>query len=198
MVLLARTLTRLLSFGVLLVLAAVGLAAAIFCVEGRHSTLSLPSLVSDVHLASLRDSVGHWLARLQAHGSTATVAALSGAGAILLGVVLLVGALVPRRERLVVLQDGPDGVIAARRRALSQGALILAESPRPILAAKVRARPRRGQPGGTLRVRVWPVEESPGDEAARSAIAALAPLTEPLMLRARVRARKPRRATGRR
>ncbi|MGI8902266.1 MAG: hypothetical protein ACR2IP_01050 [Solirubrobacteraceae bacterium] len=199
MVLLARMLARLLSLAALLVLAAAGLAAAIFCIEGRHSTLSLPSLASDLHLAPLRDSVGQWLGRLEAHGPTATVAALCGAGAILLGVVVLVGALVPRRERLVVLRDGPDGVLAARRRALGQGALTLVEQPRVIVAAKVRARPRRGKPGGTLKVRVWPVQETPGgEEAARSATAALAPLTESLMLRARVRARKPRRAAGRR
>ncbi len=194
MLLAARALTRLVGIVVLIALALAGLAAAVFCIQGGHGTLSLPGLASDVHLGELRGTVGSWLDRLQAHGPIATVSALSAAGAILLGLVAVVGSVVPRRERLIVLRDGPEGVIAARRRALGQAATVLAQEPAPVLRANARARPRRGKQGGRLRVRVLSVKESGNGELAGSVTAALAPLTEPLALSARVQAKTPRRS----
>lgn len=195
--LLARALTRLIVLVVLVVLALVGLAAAAFCIQGGHGTLSLPSLASDVHLTDLRDSVGSLLDRLEGHGSVALVSALSGAGAMLLGSVMLIGALVPGRERLITLSNGHDGVIAASRRALSQAVVALAEQPRLVLGAKARVRPWRRRVGGRLRVRVDRRPETPDREAVDAVASALEPLTDALPLRARVRTKAPRRGARR-
>lgn len=197
MVLLARAVTRLLGILVLVALAVAGLAGAAFSIQAGHGTLSLPSLASDARLGDLRDSVGSLLHRLEAHGPIAAVSALSGAGAILLGLVMLTGALVARRERLIVLSSSQDGVIAARRRGLTQAAVALAEQSRGVLAARVRARPWRRRTGGRLRVRVRRPGDSADGEVVRAVTSALEPLTAPLPLRAKVRAKAVRRAHGR-
>lgn len=194
---LARALTRLIALVVLVALALAGLAAAVFCIEGADGTLSLPSLASDLHLADLRDSVGSFLGSLEGHGPVAVVAALSGAGAVLLGAVMLIGALMPGRERLVTLSDGDDGVIAARRRALGQAVTALAEQPRVVLGARARVRPSRRDAGGRLRVRADRDPETADREAVDAVAAALQPLTGALSLHPRVRTRARRRRVGR-
>ncbi len=188
--LLPRALTRLLVILLLAVLALAGLGAAVFCVQGGHGSLSLPGLASDLHLSELRATVGSSLRRLEAHGPVATASALSGLAAIAIGIVILIGSLAPRRERLIVLSHGEPGVIAARRRALAQAAAVLAEQPRPVLAAKARARPRRRRTGGRLRVRVDHGQGSSRDEVTGAVTAALAPLRDSLPLRVRVLARR--------
>lgn len=154
MIWLARLLAQLLGVLLLVAMAVAGAAAAVFCIQGGHGTLSLPGLASDLHLAQLRDTIGSFLARLQADGPVAVISGVSGAGAILLGLVLLTGSLVSPRERLIVLSDGDRGQIAARRRALAQAAADLAEQPRSVQHARVRARPWRRKTGGRLRIRV--------------------------------------------
>jgi len=191
MVLLARILTRLVGVLLFVVLAAAGLAAAVFCIQGGHGTLSLPGLASDLHLTVARANVGRFLHRLQAPGPPAVVSALCGLGAVVLGVVLLIGSLVMTRERLLVLARGENGVIAVRRRALAQAAAALAEQPRMVLDAKARARPWRRRTGGWLRVRVRGGEaQGPTDGDVIPAVrGALAPLTDSLPLRVRVSAK---------
>lgn len=195
MLFLARSLTRLVGSLLIVALALVGAAAAVFCIQGGHGTLSLAGLASDLHLAALRHTVGIYLLRLRSPGPVAFVSAFAGAGAVLLGLVLLVGALVPRRERLVVLAGGEQGQIAARRRALAQAAALLAEQPRGVLGAKARARPWRRKPGGRLRVRVRTdhAQGSSDGELIQAVTGALAPLTGPLPVHARVRAKRSRR-----
>lgn len=193
--LLGRLLTRLLGILLLALLALAGLAAAVFCIQSGHGTVSLPSLASDLHLADLRGTIATFLHRLEARGPSATVAALSGGGAILLGIVMI-ASLVPRRERLIVLSESENGVIAARRRVLAQAATALARQPRMVTGARARARPSRRKAGGRLRVRVDQSGDSPNAEVTRAVIAALQPLSESLPLRVRVRARK-RRPAGR-
>lgn len=199
MIWLARLLAQLLGVLLLLALTVAGAAAAVFCIQGGHGTLSLAGLVSDLHLAQLRDTIGSFFARLQAPGPVAVISALSGVGAILLGLVLLTGSLVSPRERLIVLLDGDDGQIAARRRALAQAAGELAEQPRSVQHARVRARPWRRKTGGRIRVRVRVDARPDGASdglATRAVTGALAPLTESLLIRARVRA-KSTQSTGR-
>lgn len=197
MIWLARLLAQLLGILLLAALAVAGAAAAVFCIQGGHGTLSLPGLASDLHLAQLRDTIGSFLARLQTPGPVAVISAVSGAGAILLGLVLLIGSLVSPRERLIVLSDGDAGQIAARRHALVQVAGDLAEQPRSVQHARVRARPLRRRTGGRIRVRVDASPEDATDgQATRAVTSALAPLTESLPIRARVRA-KPGHSTGR-
>jgi hypothetical protein len=154
MVLLARLVSRLLATLLLAAVALAGLAAAVFCIQSGHGTLSLPALARDLHLALVRRSVATELARLKAHGPVAVVSALCGVGAVAAGVMLLVGVLVPARERLVILGEDQEGTLGARRRALAAIARTLAQRPHDVVAARARVRPRRRGLGGVLRLHV--------------------------------------------
>jgi hypothetical protein len=182
---LARAIARLIGFLLLVALAVAGLAAAVFCIGTGTSGPSLGRLASLVHAPELRDSLGGWLGQLEAPGSIAVVAALAGLGAMLLGLVLVIGVLVPRRERLVVLAHDEGGTLAARRRPLAQAAQVLVEQGRGVTEAKVRVRPRRTR-GGRLRVRATrPRPADPGE--VRAAVEhELNELTGPFALSTRI------------
>jgi len=90
----ARALARLLALVLTTTLAVVGLAVAVFSVQGDRSTLSLPNLVRQARLDDVHAHVGVFLSQLEAPGPIAKVAALAGAGAVLLGLMLLFGVLV--------------------------------------------------------------------------------------------------------
>lgn len=185
MILLARGLVRVLAFVLLVVLAVVGLAIAVFSIQGGTATLSLPHLATILHLAALRDKVGTFLDSLAASGPVAIVALLCGLGAVLLGLLLLAGLLAPRRERLVTLRDDADGSIAARRRVLARLGQSLTEGVRGVTGAKVRARPARRR-GGTLAVRATRSRTASADEVRGRVEESLGPLTDPWDLKAKV------------
>lgn len=186
MILLARVLVRILSFLLLALLALAGLAAAVFCIQGGDRTLSLTNGASLIGLPRFRDTVDTWLTGLETSGGT--IAALCGIGAVLLGLLLLAGLLVPRRERLVALDSSSDGTLGARRRPLAQVADALAEQARGVTAARVKARPRR-RAGGTLNVTADHSRQAEPREVERSVKERLEPLTDPFKLKAKVRAR---------
>ena len=188
MILLLRAVVRVLTFLLLLALAIAGLAVAVFSLGSGSGDFSLPGLAGLIGLPELRDEVGTLLARLEAPGGTAAVAAACGLGAIALGTCLLLGALWPRRERLVLLERDEQGTVAARRRVLASVAGALAEQPRGVTEAKVRVRPGRRR-GGRLSVRAYHSRLHTSDDVRRREEAALAPLTEDLGMRASVRAR---------
>jgi hypothetical protein len=147
---LARAIARLIGFLLLVALAVAGLAAAVFCIGTGTSGPSLGRLASLVHAPELRDSLGGWLGQLEAPGSIAVVAALAGLGAMLLGLVLVIGVLVPRRERLVVLAHDDGGTLAARRRPLAQAAEV---RPRRTRGGRLRVRATRPRPADPGEVR---------------------------------------------
>src|ERR1700748_1692611 len=96
---LLRPLARLIGFIWMVVLALFGLAVAMYCVDALVGLGSVrPDLL--LHLQSVRDRVGRVLERLAAPGSTAGLALLCGLGAMLLGIVLLIGVLGRRQQRL--------------------------------------------------------------------------------------------------
>jgi len=134
----------------LVALSIVGLAVAVFSIQGGESTLSLPHLAELVGLPQLRESVGSFLHALEADGPLAWRAALAGLAAMLLGGILLVAALIPRRERLIELESAESGTIAARRRSLARAAEALAAQVRGVTSAKARVS-SRGR-GGSIRV----------------------------------------------
>ncbi|MBV8710798.1 MAG: hypothetical protein JOY56_03430, partial [Solirubrobacterales bacterium] len=120
MIALAHLLARVVGFLALVALAAAGLLLAIFCIgTGTHGP-SLGGLAKLLSLPSVRDAVGDWLARVERPGSVAVIAAVCGLGAIALGLLLIAGVLIPRRERLVQLTQTEHGRVAARRRPLAQ------------------------------------------------------------------------------
>lgn len=188
MILLLRGLVILLAFVLLVALALLGLAVAVFCVQGGSEGLSLATLADLLWLPELRDEVGGWLRALEADGPVALLSLLGGVVAMLVGLALLAGVLVPRRERLVTLEATPTGTLAARRRPLAAAAGMLAEQARGVTAARVRARPRRTS-GGTLRVRAQRTRPTDPRAARRAVEDRLRPLTEPFKLRSRVQVR---------
>jgi len=185
MILLARALVRLVSFLLLVILAVAGIVLAVFCIGTGTSGPSLGKLASILHLATVRDTVGHWLAQLEASGSVAVIAGLCGLGAILLGLLLLAGLLVPRRERLVTLASDREGTLAARRRPLGQAAQTLVEQVRGVTQARARVRPRR-RTGGRLRVRASRTRTADPTQVRGAVHEQLRELTDPFTLSARV------------
>jgi hypothetical protein len=185
MILLARALVRVVSFLLLVILAVAGIVLAVFCIGTGTSGPSLGGLASLLDLSALRDAVGSWLEQLQAPGPVAGIAAVSGLGAILLGLVLLAGILVPRRERLITLTSGERGTLAARRRPLAQAATALVEQVRGVTEARVRVRPRR-RGGGRLAVRASRTRRVDAEQLKGAVGEQLSGLTDPFKLTARV------------
>lgn len=185
MTLLARLLARVVGFLVLVALAAAGILLAVFCIgTGTHGP-SLGDLARLLSLASVRNNVGHWLDRLAAPGSVAVIAGLCGLGAMALGLLLIAGVLVPRRERLVQLAEDERGTLAARRRPLAQIATTLVEQVRDVSEARVRVRPFR-RSGGRLSVRASRTRPANPGEVKSAVSEKLESLTEPFKLKARV------------
>lgn len=189
MIVVARGLVRLVGLVALLALAAAGLVLAVFCIGTGPSGPTLEQLAKLVHLASLRATVGHWLGQLEAHGSVAVIAGACGFGAILFGLLLLAGVLVPRRERLVTLSRGEPGVVAARRRPLAQAATTLVEHVRGVTEARVRVRPMRTT-GGRLSVRASRTLRADPEQVQAEMREALGGLTGPFKLKARFQLRR--------
>ena len=185
MILLARALARVVTVLLLVLLSVAGLALAIFCIGTGTSGPSLGGLAALLNLDTVRDTVGDWLAGLEASGPVAVIGLLCGLGAMLLGLLLLAGLLVPRRERLVTLTRDKRGTLAARRRALGQAAAALVEQTRGVTGARVRVRPFR-RAGGRLTVRAARVRPADPGELRRQALARLKALTDPFKLKARV------------
>lgn len=189
----ARGLARLLALVLTTTLAVAGLVVALFSIQGDSSTLSLPGLVRHARLDQLDARVGVLLAQLEAPGPVAEVAALAGAGAFLLGLLLLFGVLVRKRERLVVLRSDGEGTIASRPRVLGHAAETLAEQARDALHAKARITARRRGVGGRLRLTVYHAQSATQADAATAGRARVQALVESFSLRPRIRGRLPRR-----
>ena len=185
MILLAHALVRLVSFVLLVVLALAGLTLAVFSISTGTTGPSLGGLADLLSLATLRDTVDSWFAQLEAPGSAAATAAVCGLGAMLLGFVLLLGGLLPRRERLVTLDSGDQGVLAARRRPLARAATALVEQVRGVSEARVRVRPRR-RAGGRLVVRTSRTRSADPDQVKTAANEQLRALTDPFKLKSRI------------
>ncbi|MGO9901243.1 MAG: hypothetical protein ACLP0J_16480 [Solirubrobacteraceae bacterium] len=193
MILLLRALARLLTITLFVVLAACGLAIAIFSIGGSPTgDFSLSGLARLVGLGGLRKQVGELLQDLARPGPVAGIAVLCGLGAVAVGLLLLVGMFWPRRERLLVLETTAEGTLAARRRVLGRAAGALAEQARGITATKVKVRPGRRR-GGRILVRASYSRAQESQVVRQRTLRALAPLTEAFGLRARVRLRLARR-----
>jgi hypothetical protein len=187
---LLRPLVRLIGFLWMLVLALFGLAVALYCFDGL---VGLGSVRPDrlLHLPSVRDHVGDFLDQLAAPGSTAGLALLCGLGAMLLGILLLIGILGRRQQRHVILeQDSQTGAIAARRRPLQDMARALAESVRGVTSVK---RPKlslsRSGAAGKLIFDTTRTRTADPREVQTAVERAVEPITEPFGLKPRVRVR---------
>ncbi len=189
MILLLRAIARLVAFLLLVILAVCGLAVAVASLGGG-SGFGIAGLAELVRLPQLEDLVRGLFEQVEGSGAAKPVPALAGLGAVAVGLLLLIGVLWPRRERLVTLEGNKEGTLGARRRALAQVAGALAEQSRAVTATKVRVRPRRRRrPGGRLELRALHPRSSEAKEVRRQATDSLQSLTEPFALKAKVRPR---------
>ena len=108
--------------------------------------------------------------------------ALAGLAAVVAGLLLLAGALWPRRQRVALLDAGDPGG-SATRRVLGRAAASLVDSVRGLTTRRVRLRPRRRGPGARLDLRALRPETLSGDEARQRADEALQPLAQSFALR---------------
>ncbi len=189
MILLLRAVARFVVLVLLVALALVGLAAAVFSIQGGDRPLSLPGLAEHIRLVEVEETVGDYLDQLEADGPLAKASALAGAGAVLAGLLLLLGVLAPRRERLVIFDDGEAGRLAARRRTLARVAEALAEQARGVTEAKARVRPRGRLRKGRLRVTVSHPRNYRDSEVEERVLSAVSPLVDSSGLTPRVEAR---------
>lgn len=186
---LLRAIARFVALLLLLALALLGLAVALFSIQGDERALSLPTLARHLRLPELRDVTGDYLSHLEAGGPVAWISVGAAAAAIAVGILLVVGALAPRRERLVVLADEGGARLAARRRALAQLAAERVRGVRGITEERTRVRPGRRGRGGSLTIMASHSRKGSSPELEQRIAAAVAPLAEDFDLRTRVRAR---------
>ena len=189
MIIISRLLARLIAIALAVLIAAAGIAAAVFCIGGGHGTLSLPGLASDLHLPQLRADVDYFLNRTTRSGPVAVLAALGGAAAILLGLMLLAGCWISPRPLRIVLARTSIGCLATRRRALAHLARDHAAAGPKIARSQARAWPRRSRDGGRVRVRVRATSETDRRTARQVARDRLQPF-DGLPVQVTVRARR--------
>ncbi len=189
MILLLRAVARFVALVLFVALALAGLTAAVFTTQAGDQPLSLPGLAQHLRLPDARDNVGEYLDRLEADGPLASRSALAGTGAVLAGVLLLLGVLAPRRKGTVVFDEGEGGSLAARRRTLAEAAEALAEQTRGVTAAKADVRPARRLRKGRLRVRVAHARNQRQGEIEERVMNAVSPLVDAAQLKPRVQAK---------
>ena len=151
------------------------LAAHLFHLTAHF--FALAALLGDELGVQLEGSaVSRWLERLEGNG-TQVLEAVIGGGMVLLGLLLLIGALAPRRERRAVLEQGEHGTLDARRRPLAQMFTALAERTRGVTHAKAKLRLGRRARHGRLVLRAErprTTESTAVREAVRSDVGELA------------------------
>ena len=119
------------------------------------------------------------------------MALLCGLGAMLLGVLLLIGVLGRRKQRVAILDhDDSDGTVAARPRPLRDMTLVLAEQARGATSIK---RPRlslsRRGTRGRLKLNATRTRTSDPQEVKDAVISAVQPISDPFHLKPRVQIR---------
>jgi hypothetical protein len=186
MMLLLRALARVLELAWMIALALAGLAVAAYCLDG---VIGLGSDRPDrlLRLPAARVHVGHALRRLGDPGPVAALGLIGGSLAVLVALALLAGLLVPRRPRLLLLSDEADGRLAARPRTVAAMLRERAGSVAEITRVS-RPRLRTGRLVTRARLTVVPSASAEGDAGAvrEQVQAALADVTEPFSVRARV------------
>jgi hypothetical protein len=187
---LLRTLVRLIGVLWMLVLALLGLGVALYCFD---ALVGLGSIRPDrlLHLPDVRRHVGRFLDQLAAPGGTAGLALLCGLGAMAIGILLLVGVLGRRKQRLAILEsDAQTGTLAARSRPLKDMTRALAEPARGATSIK---RPKlsvsRHGTGGKLKLDATRTRTTDPRELQAAIEKSVEPITQPFHLNSRVRVR---------
>lgn len=171
----------------MLALASVCLGVALYCLD---ALVSLGSIRPDrlLHLPRVRHHVGHFLDEIAAPGSTAGLALAGGIVAVIVGLVLLTGILRSSKQRLLMLESGGDGSLAATPRAVRGMAQALAEQAPGAISIQ-RPKLRSSRHGMRSRLTVTAAGTPRADRRAVEAAVTrqLESLNRPFHLRARVR-----------
>jgi hypothetical protein len=184
-ILLLRALSRAVAFVLLVVLAAGCLAAAGFSLPNRGLSRLGDLVGTGAGAGQSRD----FLARLE-RGDPPAGAAAGAALAAAVGLVLVAGAVLPRRERMLEMADEDEGRLAARRRPLQSVATALALRPPGVRRARARIRGRYRRRGGRLRVRVGRIPGAPEQPLAEQVRLEVDGLARAFSLRTKVRTRR--------
>lgn len=187
--LLLRGLARLIGMLWMLALALLGLSIAVYCVDGF---ISLGSARPDrlLGLTGVRRHVGRFLVQIGLPGPTAALGLLCGLAAIVIGLVLLLGTLRSRKERLVVLERDASGTLAAKPRTLGAMARAMAErAPGATSITRPRLKLSRRGNRGRLKVTASRARTSDPREVQNAITACLEPISDPFSLKPRVRVR---------
>lgn len=181
-----RLLAYLIGFLLLVALALVGLAVAVFSIGAGPGGLSPPHLADLLSLPALRDSVSSLLDRLEG-SSAGIVAVLGGIAAVLVGALLLMGVLAGRRRTTFTADSSEQGKIEARPGPLGEIAEQLTARISGVTAASVRVRPSKR--GGKLKIKASHARPRSSEKVAGKVREALTPLGDPFGARVNVRAR---------
>jgi hypothetical protein len=184
---LTRGVTRLVALVVLPVLALAALAFAVAAVIGQHSAASL---ARSTQLTSAWREVGGFLARVAPAGHTVVV--LAAAAAVLLGLIVVFGALAPSRERELHLAGG-DPDLGIRRRALANALSSVPRRTRGATSVRVALHPRRH----TVKVATTRSPRVPQADIDTALRAQLEPLASAFALKTRIRGSVGRRRKAR-
>lgn len=203
---LLRAWARLVGVGALTALAVGGITVAVFALGNPEGSLGLGRLAELLHLPEARDWLTDTRSALEADGPLARVALASGVAALVLGLVTLVGALLPAPRRRLALPAAAGGTsdhgraeeaskrLSARPRAVARAlATAIARDNPDVERVVVRVRPRRRGVGGRALalVTLSPSASRAGHELERAR--ALARKFE-VDLRARLKRTRPSRA----
>ncbi|MDO9407982.1 DUF6286 domain-containing protein [Patulibacter sp.] len=177
---LSRGLNRLLALIVLPLLGLVALAFAVAAIAGESSARSL---ADSTRLTDAWAEVGTFLQETAPRGETVVV--LAGVGAILVGLIVLIAALAPTRDRELHLKDG-DPDLGIRRRALRGALQSRTGRVRGVTGVSVRLKPRRRKVGGTVRVRATRTPRGDAKAIDATYTERMAPISDAFGLRTKV------------
>lgn len=188
--LLLKALARVVEVLLMAAIALIGLGIGLYSLDGA---ISLGSARPDrlLHLPTFRHNVGHFLAQLAAPGPVAVLALLGGIAAVIVGLLLAVGLLGSRRERLLVIEDDDgEGGLYARRRTIAQMAREETERAPGVTSTK-RPTVRLARSGrrGRLRVLAARGPDPDAETVDRAVHERLDPIAETLNLRTDIRVR---------
>lgn len=188
--LLLKALSRLLEMLLMAAIALLGIGVGLYCLSGL---ISLGSARPDrlLHLPRVRHAVGHFLVQINSPGPVAVLALICGIGAVVIGLLLLIGMFGTRRERLLTVEhDAERGDLLARPRTISGMVRDVAlRTPGVTSAKRPTVRVSRDGRRGRLRVLASRGPDSDGGAVDTALHERIDPIAEGLHLKENLRAR---------
>jgi hypothetical protein len=188
--LLLKALARLVEMLLMAAIALLGIGVGLYCLS---RLISLGSARPDrlLHLPRVRHAVGHFLAQMNAPGPVAVLGLICGIGAVVIGLLLLIGLLGTRRERLLTVeQDHAHGDLLARRRTVAQMVRdVTLRTPGVTSVKRSRVRVSRNGRRGRLRLLAGRGPDSDAGTVDAAIHERVDPITSGLGLKGTVRAK---------